>query len=87
MRMILPAAGYEVQAESVYRKHETLFQPWVMYGKSSGKSIINALWVEIRMANYVEIPAEEPAEGLRLEAGRLKASQWNRVRPGGIAVL
>ena len=42
LRMILPAAGFEVQAESVYWNHTALFQPWVMYGKSSGKSIINA---------------------------------------------
>ena len=68
LRMILPAAGFEMQADSVYRKHETLFQLWVMYGKSLRKSIINALWVEIRMAKYVEIRIEKIAESSMLEA-------------------
>ena len=44
-----------------------------MYGKNAGKSITNRLYVEIRMANYVEIRIEKIAGSSRLEAGRLKA--------------
>jgi hypothetical protein len=51
-----------------------------MYGKSSGKSIINALWVEIRRANYVEIRIEKIAGSSRPEAGRLKAKGKGELR-------
>jgi hypothetical protein len=39
--MILPAAGFEMQLDSVYRKHETLFQPqgnvWKKFEKVNNK--------------------------------------------------